>query len=355
VNYLIILLFILLAGFFNCKKSKNSSSGIPSSPGSVTIEEKVLTSNLNHVWELVWGPDNFIWMTERGGRISRVNPSDGSVTPVYNLTEVVNNNEGGLLGMALHPDFTSQPFVYVAYNYSSTAYKEKIVRYTYDGTTLTRPTILLDNIGASSIHNGCRLLIVQDKLFISTGDASIKEQAQSTNSLNGKILRINLDGSIPSDNPMPNNPVWSWGHRNPQGLVLAGNTLFISEHGPDSDDEINIIEKGRNYGWPDVKGLCNTTAEKNFCSANNVKEPVKTWTPTIATCGLEYYHHDLIPQWKSSLLLATLKNRRLHLLKLNDTKTGFTEETELLRTSARHMHCPGRKSVYRHQQWQQQR
>lgn len=163
------------------------------------------------------------------------------------------------------------------------------------------------------------MLISPDlKLFITTGDASNQTSAQNINSLSGKILRINLDGSIPADNPVNNNPVWSLGHRNPQGLVLANNKLYASEHGPNQDDEINIIEKGRNYGWPNINGICNESGETAFCISNNVKEPIKTWTPTIATAGLVYYNHDFIPQWKNSLLLVTLKASKLIQMKLAD-------------------------------------
>jgi aldose sugar dehydrogenase len=188
-----------------------------------------------------------------------------------------------LLGMVLHPDFTNQPFVYVVYNYSSGGYKEKVVRFSFTGTALNSPFTIIDNIPAASIHNGSRLVITPDlKLFITTGDAANTALSQNTSSLAGKILRLNLDGTVPADNPLPGNPVWSWGHRNPQGLVFANNILYSSEHGPNTDDEVNIIEKGRNYGWPNVAGFCNTTAEQTFCSANNVVEPQKAWTPTIA-------------------------------------------------------------------------
>ncbi|WP_315824871.1 PQQ-dependent sugar dehydrogenase [Paraflavitalea speifideaquila] len=202
-----------------------------------------------------------------------------------------------------------------------------MVRYTYSGSSLTAPTIILDNIAASTNHNGCRLVIVGDKLFISTGDAADQPLSQNTGSVNGKILRLNLDGSIPTDNPIAGNALWSLGHRNAQGLVYANNILYSSEHGPDSDDELNIIEKGRNYGWPTVKGLCDG-AEQNFCSSNNVREPIKTWSPTIAPSGMDYYDKDLIPQWKNSLLLATLKNSRLVQLKLNEARNAVTESTD---------------------------
>jgi hypothetical protein len=112
------------------------------------------------------------------------------------------------------------------------------------------------------------------KLLISTGDAANQSTPQNVNSLNGKVLRLNLDGTIPSDNPIVGNPLWSYGHRNAQGLVLGNGILYSSEHGPANDDEINIIEKGRNYGWPQVQGFCNSGSEQSFCSANNVKEPV---------------------------------------------------------------------------------
>ena len=293
------------------------------------LKQKVIVENISYPWEILWGPDNFIWMTERGGRVSLVNPGTGAVSILYTIPDVEANGEGGLLGMALHPKFESNPFVYVVYDYnSSNGYKEKVVRFTYRNNTLSSPVILMDNINASSIHNGSRLLIVGDKLFITTGDASNQPDAQNTGAKNGKILRINLDGTIPADNPIPNNPMWSWGHRNPQGLVMVGNQLFSSEHGPTSDDEINIIEKGRNYGWPTVKGFCDDNDEKEFCRANNVKEPLKVWTPTAALSGMDFYNKDYLPQWKNSLLVVALKNSRLYQLKLNAAQTAITETIE---------------------------
>ncbi|MDF2193732.1 PQQ-dependent sugar dehydrogenase [Paraflavitalea sp. CAU 1676] len=313
----------ILSVLSGCKKNDKKSDSTP-----VGISDKVLTESLSQPWEIVWGPDNFIWMTERGGRVSRVNPESGAVSPLLTISDVRAQGEGGLLGLALHPSFGSTPQVFVAYNYQAgAAYREKIVRFTYSGNTLTDPVTLLDNLAASGNHNGCRLLIVGDKLFITTGDASEQDLSQNSGSLNGKVLRINLDGSIPGDNPIGGSAIWSIGHRNAQGLVFAHNRLFSSEHGPDSDDEINIIEKGRNYGWPTVKGVCEG-GEQSFCSANNVKEPIKIWTPTIAPSGMEYYEHDLLPQWKHSLLVATLKHSRLLQLKLNGSHDGIAETNE---------------------------
>ncbi len=308
-------LFMLSFAFSACKKD-DKASGAEELP-DVELKSRVLSSGLSNIWEMVYGPDQHIWITERSGKISRINPETGSKTAVYTISEVVSNGEGGLLGMALHPQFNTNPWVYVVYNYGS-PYKEKVVRFTYSDGTLNSPLVILDQIPAASIHNGSRLLISADqKLFISTGDASVAANAQDGNSLSGKVLRLNLDGSIPADNPVSGSRVWSFGHRNVQGLVAANGKLYASEHGPNNDDEINLIVKGRNYGWPNVEGYCNTSGEQAFCSANNVVEPLTAWTPTIATSGLSYYNSDYIPQFKNSLLLVTLKASKLVQLKLN--------------------------------------
>jgi len=321
----IILILILTFFLIQCKKPGEE----PIDTGPVTIKDSAIVQNLHYPWEILWGPDNYIWMTERGGKISRVNPATGTVSLLHTISEVATNGEGGLLGMVLHPNFNSTPYVYVVYNYNSGGYKEKVVRFTYTGSSLNSSFTIIENISAASIHNGSRLIITPDlKLWITTGDASNTSLPQNTGSRNGKILRLNLDGSVPSDNPVAGNPYWSFGHRNPQGLVFANGILYSSEHGPSSDDEVNIIEKGRNYGWPDVRGFCNETGEATFCTANNVKEPVTAWTPTIATGGLDYYNHNLIPQWKNSLLMATLKNSRLYQMKLDGTYKSITETNE---------------------------
>ena len=320
---------LALVAFSQCKKSGNNNGNNNPPPGPVTIKDSVIAQGLNYPWEILWAPDNFIWMTERGGKISRVNPATGTVSLLHTITDVVSTGEGGLLGMVLHPGFPATPHIFVSYNYTSGGYKEKIVRFTYTGTVLISPVTIIENIAASSIHNGCRLLITPDlKIFITTGDAANQALPQNTSSTSGKVLRLNLDGSIPADNPVAGNPYWSFGHRNPQGLIFANNILYSSEHGPSSDDEVNIIEKGRNYGWPNVPGFCDAGAEQTFCAANNVKEPLKAWTPTVAVCGLDYYNNDLIPQWKNSLLMVALKEARLYQMKLNTSFTGITETNE---------------------------
>jgi len=313
--------FICMLSLITCKKSSNNNT--PDGTGNLPdadVQTAVLTQQLRFPWEILWGPDNQLWLTERGGRVSRVNPANGQISPVITIPDVVSQGEGGLLGMVLHPEFNAMPEVFVAYNYrKNNIYTEKIVRFTYNGTTLVNPVIVVDDIPAANNHNGCRLAISPDKkLYITTGDAAVMPRAQDATSLAGKILRINLDGSIPADNPTPGSRVWSLGHRNAQGLVFANNRLYSSEHGNTTDDEINIIQKGRNFGWPNVEGFCSTGNEPSFCSANNVAEPIYAWSPTIAPSGIDYYNNPAIPQWQNSLLVAVLKDSELLQMKLND-------------------------------------
>jgi glucose/arabinose dehydrogenase len=273
----------------------------------------------------IMGPDNRIWFTERNGHVSAVNPVNSQKKRLLTIADVHEQDESGLLGMALHPGFNDTPHVFVVYTYLSGSIKEKLVRYTWSSDTLQGPVVLLDNIPGSVNHNGSRLVITPDrKIIMSTGDAQVATNAQDTLSLAGKFLRLNLDGSVPADNPNPASLIWSFGHRNPQGMVLASNgVLYSSEHGPGSDDEINIILKDRNYGWPNVTGFCNTPAETTFCNANNVVEPLKAWTPTIATAGLDYYDHAAIPEWRNCLLMTNLKEADFRVFLLNRQATVF--------------------------------
>jgi len=162
---------------------------------------------------------------------------------------------------------------------------------------------------------------------MTTGDVGSASYALDTNRLHGKILRLNLDGSRPDDNPIPGSFVWSLGHRNPQGLVRApSGIIYSSEHGPADNDEVNIIEKGRNYGWPEVHGFCDLPEEQTYCTANNVREPIAAWTPTLAVCGIDFYDHYAIPEWQNSILLVTLKEDDLRVLKLNESGDSIVSQ-----------------------------
>jgi aldose sugar dehydrogenase len=321
-------LLIALSACTNCcTKNKNTSVVVNDWP---TDSIRTVKSNLNYPWEILWGKDDFIWMTEREGKISKIDPKTGVVAFTTSISEVQSNGEGGLLGMVQHPSFLSNGLFYIVYNYNNGAnYREKIVQLKFANNAIQPVFTVIEDLPAASIHNGSRLLIFNDKLFATTGDASVQPNAQSTSSLSGKVLRFNLDGTIPTDNPMANSPIWSLGHRNQQGLVVANNSMYASEHGPNIEDEVNSIERNRNYGWPSVNGPCNTTAEQAFCTANNVKEPLwSSGTSTIAVCGLDFYNNDRITSWKNSLLLTTLKDQSLRVLTLSaDGRTVIGEQT----------------------------
>ncbi|MBL0013623.1 MAG: PQQ-dependent sugar dehydrogenase [Flavobacterium sp.] len=299
---------------------------------TTVIQETVVATNLNVPWDMEYGADGWIWFTELAGNIKRMNPTTYEVQQVFAIGDVaLFGFSVGLHSMVLDPNFTTSPYLYV--HYANTTTSSKIVRYEYDATnnTLLNPTIILGNILAGVSHNGSRMVIVDDKLFITLGDTyNAPALAQNLNSINGKVLRMNLDGSIPDDNPIPGSYIWTFGHRNPQGLCYANGIMYSSEHGTGANDEMNIIEVNRNYGWSTVEGVCNTTAEINFCTANNVKEPIWSWSPSIAPCGIDYYQNNAIPEWSNSLLVAVLKNKQLLRLQLSADGTQILGQTALI-------------------------
>ncbi|UPT69734.1 MAG: PQQ-dependent sugar dehydrogenase [Flavobacterium sp. JAD_PAG50586_2] len=318
--------------FFLVSLFLNSLSYSQINLGTTIVQHTVVASNLNVPWDMAYGQDGWIWFTELGGNIKRMNPDTYQVQQVFAISDVVLFGFSvGLHSIILHPDFNTNHYLYVHYTYSTTT--SKIVRYEYDvaNNTLLNPTIILGAIPAGVSHNGSRMVILNDKLFISLGDTyNNSPTAQNLNTVNGKVLRMNLDGSIPTDNPIPGSYIWTWGHRNPQGLCYGNGRLYSSEHGTGANDEVNIIEQNRNYGWPTVEGVCNTGAEITFCTANNVKEPTWSWSPSIAPCGIDLYQNTAIPEWNNSLLVAVLKDKKLIQLKLNDDGSQVVQQNMYL-------------------------
>lgn len=299
---------------------------------STEIQERVVVSNLEVPWDMTYSPDGWIWFTELSGRISRVHPDTGDLQLIHTVEDVeVFGFSAGMHSIVLHPDFEQTPHVFV--HYLNTQQSSKIVRYTYDAAsnTLIEPTDILIDIPGGDSHNGSRMLIDDNKLYIPIGDGlTTPDVALDLNTISGKFLRMNLDGSVPEDNPIAGSLIWSWGHRNPQGFCKGNGRFYSSEHGTSIDDEINIIEGNRNYGWPEVEGFCDTEAEEAYCASENVAEPIWAWTPAIAPCGLAYYNHEAIPEWQNSLLLTVLKNRQLILLKLNEAGDEVVEQQVFL-------------------------
>ncbi|MEO5807455.1 glucose/sorbosone family PQQ-dependent dehydrogenase [Devosia sp.] len=383
--------------------------------GTVPFEMKVLTSGLEGPWELTWGPDNYLWVTERtGGRIDRINPVDGSKTTLIDIDDVsAPGGQDGLLGLALHPDLlkgVGSDYVFTAYTYVDKArgadpvvtdpaspYRflyTKIVRLTYDtaSNTLKDPVELIAGLPASNDHNSGRMKIGPDgKLYYTIGDGG-KDQlgnwcipieaqrlptaaeltAKDYIAYQGKSLRLELDGSIPADNPQIGgvvSHVFTYGHRNMQGIDFAPDgTLYASEQGPKTDDEVNILVPGGNYGWPHVAGFRDDRAyqyarwkdamtpceqlqfsditvdpsvpvENETSWTELMQAPLATlftvpsdWNftdptcngvdficwPTVAASSIETYMPKSggIPGWENSLIVTTLKRGSIYVLPL---------------------------------------
>lgn len=277
--------------------------------------------------QVPWGADyreGVLYLTERPGRVVRI--TDGEIEAVADLSgDVETGGEGGLLGLAFHPE---EPFAFTYQTYLSGASRNnRVVRHALDdgwaGETV------FDGIPGAPIHDGGRLLVYEDALYVTAGDAAEKESAQDRDALSGKVHRLTLDGDPHPDNPF-GTTVFTWGHRNPQGLAPRGGKLFSTEHGPDTDDEINLLEAGDNYGWPEVKG---TDEREGFTPA------LAAFTPTIAPGGGVFYPEDgPISQWQGDLLFGTLVGSHLHRTTFDGTEvTGqhrhFADQFGRLRTT----------------------
>jgi glucose/arabinose dehydrogenase/mono/diheme cytochrome c family protein len=289
----------------------------------------VVTDSLEVPWDLDYHElSNSLIYTEISGKIFRLELNTGNKKQLLKIEEVYNHRTMGLLGMCLYPDMKIYPYLYVTYatKRNDTIYS-RLERFTYKNDTLSARKLLLE-IPGNTGHNGSRVSFSKSgKILWATGDANSKTFAQDSTSLNGKILRLNFDGSIPEDNPIKGSYVYAWGFRNIQGLTVSDRGyVYTSEHGDAIEDEVNIVEPLRNYGWPKIEGKHNLPEEQLFAEQKNTKEPIRSWTPVIAPAGLAYYNSTTIPEWKNSLLLTTLKSQTLRVLKLDDAGKGIVSE-----------------------------
>ena len=252
---------------------------MPSKIEQKGFEIETLANNLDTPWAIDFLPDGNVIFTERYGRVSILENEKVNVVANLDVSEV---SESGLLGIAVDPNFAKNKFVYLYYTHEN---GNRVSRFVLN-EKLENEHILLDNIPNARFHDGGRIKLGPDgKLYITTGDATIPSSAQDINSLAGKILRMDKDGSIPKDNPF-NNYVYSYGHRNPQGLAWhpASKQLYASEHGPTRNDEINMIAKGENYGWPIEE--CDKTAE--------YAKPLRCYSEfTLAPSGIAFHNNNL--------------------------------------------------------------
>lgn len=290
------------------------------------VEE--LATGLDVPWDVEFGADGFLWVTEQAGKVYRIDQETGSKRLVLHVKDVWKKRTTGLLGLVVHPEFERNPYVFLNYTVKrDSSIFSMLVRYTYAGDTLVKPLLLLE-VNGNTGHNGSRVRISPDgKLIWATGDAHDNKNAQDIRSLNGKVLRLNIDGSIPADNPDPHSYVWASGFRNIQGLTFSGEgKLYTSEHGDAIEDEVNLIHAGGNYGWSVIEGVHDKPLERLFAKEKGTIEPLRSWTPVIAPSGMDYYGSSAIPEWHNSLLLTTLKGKSLRVLKLDESGSHIKEE-----------------------------
>jgi glucose/arabinose dehydrogenase len=280
---LLALIAILYGALILIKPSAAPVDNTGAATTTPTVESiSIVAENLEIPWDIAFLPDNTLLVTERTGDVLAINPSTGERSVV--LSHSPQNGEGGLLGILLHPDYAQNSYVYL-YMTAPGARDEtinRVIRYTYVGGKLTKDKDIIGDIPGATYHDGGRMEFGPDgKLYITTGDATRAQIAQDKSSLGGKILRLNDDGSIPSDNPF-GTAVWSYGHRNPQGLAWdASGNLWETEHGPTGEDsrcchdELNLLTKGGNFGWPTIIG----DETKNAMTAPVRHSGDDTWAP----------------------------------------------------------------------------
>jgi len=309
--------------------------GAPNSPtNSSSRQQRIYTTqdgtkfrvesvleNLEIPWSIVFDQAGNLYFTERPGRLQVL--QRGAKTPhlIASLDEVRHQGEGGLTGLALHPAFEKNGYIYLSYTYSNRrGIATKVVRYRLKDWALVDRKEIISNIPGSVVHNGCRLKFGPDgELYVTTGDAADREIAQDLGSLGGKILRLNEDGSIPADNPDPNSSIYTLGMRNPQGLDWhpVSGVLFETEHGPSGfdgpggGDEVNIIEAGKNYGWPIIHHR-----EKK----EGLESPFLEYTPALAPGGAVFYHGNRFPTFKDNFFFGCLRGERIERVVLTDRR-----------------------------------
>ncbi|MDX1672347.1 MAG: PQQ-dependent sugar dehydrogenase [Balneolaceae bacterium] len=299
--------------------------------------ETVVTS-VRVPWGMVWLPDGDLLITERSGTLHRF--SNGSLSdPIEGLPEIDAFGQGGLMDLQLHPDYEQNGWIYISYSSPEgpgSGANTAIIRARLDGNRLIDQQILYkaEPNSRRGQHFGGRMEFDREGyLYFSIGDRGNREvNPQDITRDNGKIYRLHDDGRIPKDNPFVDNPeavkaIYSYGHRNPQGMALRESTgeIWIHEHGPRGGDEVNRIEKGKNYGWPIISfGInYNGTEFAEDTARAGMEQPEWYWDPSIAPSGMDFITSDRYPEWKGHLMVGSLKFNYLVLCRIeNDTVTG---------------------------------
>jgi len=283
--------------------------------------EKVV-GGLEVPWSIVWAPDGRMIFTERPGRVRVIEKGTLRPKPLFVVSDVEKSGESGLMSVALHPQFSSNGFIYLSYAYSGDGTRVRVVRYRETPEGLIDRKVILDNLPAAQFHAGCRIRFGPDgKLYVTTGDATRRELAQKLDSLAGKTLRLNDDGTVPQDNPFVGQQnarpeIWSIGHRNAQGMDWQpdSNLMFQTEHGPSGfdgpqgGDEVNIVEKGKNYGWPTIH---------HTQSWAGMESPLLEYTPACAPASGTFYRGAAFPGFKGNFMFGCLRGEMMIRVVLN--------------------------------------
>lgn len=314
----------------------------------LSINVATLTEGLNHPWGIAILPDRTMLVTEKPGRLRLVAADGTKGEPISGVPEVDARNQGGLLDVALHPQFEQNRLIYLSFSEpdengtNSTAVAR--AKLSADGRSLSDVQVIFSQRPkeASTMHYGSRLIFDrQGRLYVTLGERSeeqFRTQAQDLNSHLGKVVRINEDGSVPQDNPFVNRSgalpeIWSYGHRNIQGAALNPDTgaLWTIEHGPLGGDEVNIPQAGKNYGWPVVSHGVNydgTPVGSGQATMAGMENPIYTWTPVIAPGGAIFYTGEMFPEWSGDLFVSGLKVRSL--VRLDVDGNAISHEERLL-------------------------
>jgi glucose/arabinose dehydrogenase len=277
--------------------------------------EKVV-GGLQVPWSIVWAPDGRMIFAERVGRIRVFENGSLKPQPLFVVPDVEPTGESGLMSVVLHPQFATNHLLYLSYAYAGAGIRVRVVRYREAPEGFVDRKVILEDIPAAQFHAGCRLRFGPDgKLYVTTGDATQRELAQRLDSLAGKTLRLNDDGSVPNDNPFIGQAnarpeIWSYGHRNSQGMDWqpGSNLMFQTEHGPSGfdgpggGDEVNIVERGKNYGWPLIH---------HKESRAGLESPLLEYTPACAPASGMFYRGSAFPQFKGNFFFGCLRGERL--------------------------------------------
>ena len=294
---------------------------------------ELIVDGLNNPWGMTFLPDGSMLITEKQG--SLIHFKGGKKIVVEGVPEVITIGQGGLLDIALHPDYAKNRWIYISYSSSEGGGggNTAVLRAKLQGNKLVNKELIYKASPNSknAVHWGSRIAFDKNNhIYFSIGDRYGRDvNPQSIKRDGGKIYRLNDDGSIPTDNPFVDvldakKAVFSYGHRNPQGMAVHPGTgaIWIHEHGPKGGDEINVIKKGKNYGWPKITYGTNYdgTSITNKTSAEGMEQPFYYWTPSIAPCGMAFVTSNLYPKWQGSLLVGSLKFGYLERLVLTEER-----------------------------------